>query len=1216
MIRKMLLVAFYVLIVSLNSLEFEHIGKNKAFETSVINNIYLDKTGYLWIASNDGLYRFDGKKTDIWKYSPKDTLSISSNLVTSIVEDGNNDICIGTMQGLSILNRTTNKITRYFNKPNNPFPLKDAYISNLYTFKDGRLFISTYQDGMIIYNPKTKSFKKYFISPNISLYECHNDANGDVVVSSSKGFYKFNLAKNKFVKLSSNSIYAEFKDKKVLTFMIEKNFVWICTDELLYKINIKTHKSHKIKLEKSGAQPKIFSLENYHHKLLIGTNYGFYIYDKMTEKIDKYINDANDPTSLSDNFISKIIVDPNENIFIATDKGVEKINFISKKFHKISNIGSAKEKTDIVSIFNDSKNNLWVGKYGAGVFLWDRNKYKKPHWKAFNTKNSSIPDNFIYAIEEDENGKIWLATDRGLAYFDYTKNKMFKLNTENTDFNNIETFCLKYLPQDKNIWVGTISLGLFSYNTLTGEVNNFIANDTLSTTKKYQSVVDLTIDNKNRLWLNTNGKGIVSFDRKKHKFSEYNRKINGNYVDDVIFSEKYQDGTIWIGTFYSGITVFDPEFKTFYHLPKSKVLTNHTIYGIVFDNNGDAWISTFHNLYKYRPKVGICEEFNFYDGVLKELNAYSYSRDKSGNIYFGGRSGINWFNPDSIKYNEYHPKVHISSVNIDSIKIIINPYNYQKIIVHPKQHRLEINFSVLDYTIPSKNTAYYKLVNYNKDWIKAKNSFTETFGNLPGGDYVFEVKGLNNDGKSGENIAKLNIHVITPFTKSHIFFVIIGLLVILLLILIIKYRTYKLSKKKAELEKLVALRTEQLKEKANQLTRTNKIIKMVNSQISFDAQLSQIIEESKIFPDLEYLDVYVLNSTRNIYIVKKSITKHKDAISLDEKDYLNFKNNSHKITDHIWIDTDFSEISFIHTLYRSVTNILLLEFEVENTIVGFIIFGMNYSVMNYSSESVKILEELSMHFGAIFQRGILVEKLEEINKKKNEIIGIAAHDLRNPLSGIISSTEMIDFHLKKSEPNLAFIKKNITMTLNSALRMDKLIKDLLSTSEIESGKVELDKKPHNIADIFEASLKSFQENASKKNIKLTIEKIDLPLFLIDESRIFQLADNLISNAVKYTLPGGEVMVSFEIVGDFVYVNVKDNGQGLSEEDLKHVFKSFKKLSARPTGGESSTGLGLAIAQRIVEMHGGKIWVNSKKGDGATFSFAIPIESQENNKESS
>ncbi len=1214
MIKKMLLMAFYVLIVSLNSLEFEHIGTDKDFGTSVINSIYLDKIGYLWISSNDGLFRYDGRNIDSWKFSNSDSLSISSNFINSVVEDGNNDICVATMQGLSIYDRKTNRFNRYFDKPNNPYTVKDAYISNLFTDPKGRLFISTYQDGMFIYNPKTKKFKRFPIDRNISLYEYHTDSDGNIIVSSSKGFFKFNPELDKFVDFPKNSIYLKFKDDKVLTFMIGEKNIWISAKENLFQINKKTHILKKIKLEKSKVEPKIFSLENYKNKLLIGTNYGFFIYNKSNGKIDKYINDTKDKYSLSDNFISKVIVDSHNNIFIATDKGVDKINFVKEKIHKLTNIGTEKEKRDIVSLFNDSYNNLWVGKYGSGIFFWDRNKYKNPHFRKFNINNSDLPDNFIYCFEEDENGNIWIGTDRGLAYFNYSRNKIVKIKTRNEAFNKGEVFSIKYLPNDKNIWVGTMTSGLFSYNTKTGKVLNFISNDTLSSTTKYESIIDLTIDSKDRIWLTANGKGLINFDRITHKFKEYNRIVNGNYVDDVIFSELAPDGTIWIATFYSGIVVFDPELKIFSPLPKSKILENKTIYGIVFDHNGDAWISTKNKLFKYENTRGISKIFDSSDGLISELNAFSFSKDRRGNIYFGGRNGVNWLNPDSIEYNKYQPTICISKVMIDSLTIPINSFNYPEVKIRPQQHKLSISFAVLDFTNPIKNTAYYKLENYDKDWVRADYSFIARYDNLPGGNYIFKVKGFNNDGIAGKNIAKIKIFVATPFTQSFLFLTLIGIIIIVILILIVKYRTYKLSQKKAELEKLVALRTEQLKEKANQLTKTNKIIEMVNFQTSFDAQLSQILEESKIFPDLKYLDIFVLDSTRNIYVVKKSISKHCNIISLDEKDYIEFKNEAISISNHIWLDSNFTGMTFIHTLFKDVSNILLLEFEVENRIVGFIMFGMDYSILDYHNNSLKLLEDLALHFGAVFNRGILMEKLKEINEKKNEIIGIAAHDLRNPLTAIISSSEMIQFQLKKENPNLDFIRKNIDKTLNSALRMDKLIKDLLSTSEIESGKVKFDKKIGKIEDIFEESLNSFKDAASEKNIKLIFERIKLPPVLIDKSRIFQLADNLISNAIKYTFPGGKVTVSFEIVGNFVCVNVKDTGQGLSDEDLKHVFKSFKKLSARPTGGESSTGLGLAIAQKIVNMHNGKIWVNSKKGEGATFSFAIPIAIREENKE--
>ena len=133
------------------------------------------------------------------------------------------------------------------------------------------------------------------------------------------------------------------------------------------------------------------------------------------------------------------------------------------------------------------------------------------------------------------------------------------------------------------------------------------------------------------------------------------------------------------------------------------------------------------------------------------------------------------------------------------------------------------------------------------------------------------------------------------------------------------------------------------------------------------------------------------------------------------------------------------------------------------------------------------------------------------------------------------------------------------------------------------------------------------EATADTSIRLVLdEPAELPSVLVDQRMIKEVIDNLVSNAIKYTSPGGEVRVSCERFDGELVTHVRDTGQGLTEDDMKNVFRTFKRLSAKPTGGETSTGLGLAIVKKIVEVHGGRVWVESAEGVGSTFSFSLPV----------
>ena len=234
------------------------------------------------------------------------------------------------------------------------------------------------------------------------------------------------------------------------------------------------------------------------------------------------------------------------------------------------------------------------------------------------------------------------------------------------------------------------------------------------------------------------------------------------------------------------------------------------------------------------------------------------------------------------------------------------------------------------------------------------------------------------------------------------------------------------------------------------------------------------------------------------------------------------------------------------------------------------------------------------------------EELQMLNDKQNEFMSIVAHDLRSPLSGIIGLQGMMYEDIDANSVDMEVWKKNLKDMNLVATRMTVLINDLLDISAIEAGKLTLQLAEENLNSIVDEGSRIHKWAASQKQIELAIEtKRDLPMVIVDKRRIAEVLDNLLSNAIKYTFTGGRVRLFYEVLPTEVAVHIEDSGQGLTEKDLSELFTGFKKLSSRPTGGESSTGLGLVIAKKIIEQHGGKIGVKSVHGKGTIFTFSLP-----------
>jgi PAS domain S-box-containing protein len=233
-------------------------------------------------------------------------------------------------------------------------------------------------------------------------------------------------------------------------------------------------------------------------------------------------------------------------------------------------------------------------------------------------------------------------------------------------------------------------------------------------------------------------------------------------------------------------------------------------------------------------------------------------------------------------------------------------------------------------------------------------------------------------------------------------------------------------------------------------------------------------------------------------------------------------------------------------------------------------------------------------------------ELVRLNQEKNEFLGIAAHDLKNPLSAILGLADLITMDFD------GLLKEEVIDYANgiaiSAKQMFDLIVNLLDVNQIESGKFKISLQPTDLFLTVQPILKGYQERATAKQIQLHYPPPTEPyLALIDPNITRQVLDNLISNAIKYSPPGKTVYVRLLQTGAMVRCEIQDEGPGLTEKDQQKLFGKFARLTAQPTGGEHSTGLGLFIVKKLVTAMNGKVWCESEVGKGATFvvEFSIP-----------
>jgi len=250
-------------------------------------------------------------------------------------------------------------------------------------------------------------------------------------------------------------------------------------------------------------------------------------------------------------------------------------------------------------------------------------------------------------------------------------------------------------------------------------------------------------------------------------------------------------------------------------------------------------------------------------------------------------------------------------------------------------------------------------------------------------------------------------------------------------------------------------------------------------------------------------------------------------------------------------------------------------------------------------------EELILRIRNILQLKKLNDDLKAINEQKNHFLGIAAHDLRNPLQSIISIVTM--YQLKYQTQLDEYQRTKLESVLKEVRYMSDLINDFLDISAIEAGELTIIRQQTCLCDVFKESIDLFTELAENKGITFSY-KCPGPQTPIsaDPGKMKQVIGNLLTNAIKFSHRGGTVILDISKTDSEFLISVQDDGQGIPEAEQIKLFQPFGKTSVKGTAGEKSTGLGLAIVKKIVEAHGGKIEMKSEFGKGSLFTIHLPM----------
>jgi ligand-binding sensor domain-containing protein/signal transduction histidine kinase len=801
-----------------STLRFVRYGTAEGLSESTADAILQDSRGFIWVATPDGLNRFDGHTFKVFRNQPGDATSLSDNTVKALFEDRDGALWVGTDGGVNRYDPARETFQRFNHDPSDAASLSNDVVDSVFGDSQGFVWISTFW-GLNRLDPETGQITHYLMDADENSPDGNHplsaieDREGRLWIGTSgAGLLRLNVSTGAVERFRHDPVDEASLSHDVCRALLQDSdgTLWIGTEGGgLSRLDIATGVFTRYRHDPDdptslGADVIRDIFEDGRGQLWIATDgAGLNLFDRASGTFTRYVHSSRNEHSLASNAPRMVMEDSNGDLWIANYAGG--IHFLEAE-EPVFNLYTEADGSDrglsasgVNNFFEGADGELWIGTAG-GLSLFDRASERFRHWLPDPADPKSLSALSVRAIVEDHEGMLWAGTFfGGLNRFDRTLGEFTHFRHESSDERSLSNDNVWSMLVDSRgvLWLGTFG-GVNRLDRRAGGFDHFRHDAANPWSLAHDIVWVVYEDSRQRIWFGTQA-GLSRLDPGETRFVNYTNLSHSAVVSICEDSR----GRLWFGTRGGGLNRLDEVTSTFEAIRRDDGLPSDVIVGILEDSSGALWLSTNEGLVRFEPDTRRMHLYNVSDGLQdREFNRSAYLKSRTGELFFGGVGGFNSFFPEHVKDNPFIPPVVLTDLSVFNEPVVVGgddgilreSITQAPIIRLSYRHSVfSLSYSALSYRHPQRNLFAYRMEGFDRDWTRPGSGRAATYTNLDPGEYVFRVRASNNSGIWNEEGASVRILIAPPWWGTWWFRLLASASFIAGLLFLHRFRTRRIS---------------------------------------------------------------------------------------------------------------------------------------------------------------------------------------------------------------------------------------------------------------------------------------------------------------------------------------------------------------------------------------------------------------------------------------